>query len=36
MNGHKSLGMKFLIESVVYLIGFGILAASGVMSLTGV
>lgn len=31
MKGHKSLGMKFVIALVIYLIGFGILAGSGAM-----
>jgi len=30
MNGHKSLGIKFIIAFVVYLIGFGILMGGAV------
>ena len=29
MNGHKGLGMKFVYAIVAYLIGFGLLGASG-------
>ena len=29
MKGHKSLGMKFVIAFVVYLIGFALIASSG-------
>lgn len=33
MNGHKSLGMKFVIALVVYIIGFIMAGASGIMNM---
>ncbi len=31
INGHKSLGMKFVFAIIAYLVGVGILAVSGAM-----
>ncbi len=35
MNGHKSLGMKFIIAFVIYLVGFG-LTMGGMATMPGV
>jgi hypothetical protein len=31
MNGHKSLGMKFVFALIAYLVGVGVLVAAGAM-----
>ncbi|MDF1852279.1 MAG: hypothetical protein P1U85_15675 [Verrucomicrobiales bacterium] len=33
MNGHKSLGMKFIIALIVYIVGFALGGAGAVMSM---